>query len=61
MTLYHNADINDLEAICRDGLVSLDVSKNDKWEEGHRADNRTDIFFARRLLKIPSSTSAQLL
>lgn len=44
MTLYHNADINDLEAICRDGLVSLDVSKNDKWEEGHRADNRTDRF-----------------
>lgn len=45
MTLYHNADINDLEAICRDGLVSLDVSKNDKWEEGHRAANRTDVVY----------------
>jgi hypothetical protein len=45
MILYHNADINDLEAICRDGLVSLDVSKNDKWEEGHRAANRTDVVY----------------
>lgn len=45
MTLYHNADIVDLESICRDGLVSLDVSKNDKWEEGHRADNRTDVVY----------------
>lgn len=45
MTLYHNADIVDLESICRDGLVSLDISKNDKWEEGHRADNRTDVVY----------------
>ena len=45
MILYHNADINDLEAICKDGLVSLDVSKNDKWEDGHRADNRTDVVY----------------
>ncbi len=45
MIFYHNADIADLESICKNGLVSLDVSKNDKWDDERRASNRTDVVY----------------
>ncbi len=45
MIFYHNADISDLESICKNGLVSLDVSETTKWDDERRASNRTDVVY----------------
>ena len=42
MKLYKNVDICDLESILNRGILSLDESGNDNWENGNRANNRTD-------------------
>ena len=42
MTFYKNVDISDLDSILEKGLLSLDESGNDNWEEGKRANNPTD-------------------
>ena len=42
MKLYKNVDIKDLESILKKGLISLDESGNDNWDEGKRANNPTD-------------------
>lgn len=42
MRLYKNVDLCDLEQILNQGVLSLDSCRNDNWENGHRANNRTD-------------------
>ena len=42
MRLFKNVDICDLESILSKGILSLDESGNDNWEEGKRAKNATD-------------------
>lgn len=42
MTLYKNVDICDLDSILENGILSLDESGNDNWDDGRRADNPTD-------------------
>lgn len=44
MKLYHNADIADINAILKNGLLPMDITGNDKWE-CRRADNRTDVVY----------------
>lgn len=45
MILYKNVDICDLESIAEKGVLSLDASGNDNWEDGHRAQNQTDVVY----------------
>lgn len=45
MKLYHNADISDLNKILTEGLLPIDMTGNDKWEDNHRAKNRTDVVY----------------
>lgn len=42
MTLYKNVDICDLESILTKGVLSLDESSNNNWDDGRRANNPTD-------------------
>ena len=42
MKLYKNVDICDLNSILTNGILSLDESGNDNWENGKRANNATD-------------------
>jgi len=42
MKLYKNVDICDLESILAKGILSIDASGNDNWEDGKRAKNATD-------------------
>lgn len=42
MTLYKNVDICDLESILSEGILSMDESGNNNWEDGKRANNPTD-------------------
>ena len=42
MRLFKNVDINDLENILVKGILSLDASGNDNWQDGKRANNATD-------------------
>lgn len=57
---YKNVDIYDLPAILKNGLLSLDESGNNNWQDGSRADNRTDVVYLFRpvskeaLQEIPS-------
>lgn len=45
MILYKNVDICDLDSILERGILSLDESGNGNWDEGKRADNRTDVVY----------------
>ncbi|MBP1549424.1 MAG: hypothetical protein J6A05_05410 [Oscillospiraceae bacterium] len=45
MKLYHNADIQDLANILKNGLLPLDVTNNNRWNSGKRAENRTDVVY----------------
>ena len=45
MILYKNVDLIDLISIMENGILSLDECKNNNWEEGKRADNRTDVVY----------------
>jgi len=57
---YKNVDIYDLPAILKNGLLSMDESGNNNWQDGSRADNRTDVVYLFRpvneeaLQEIPS-------
>ncbi|MGN0597765.1 MAG: hypothetical protein ACI4J1_10630 [Ruminiclostridium sp.] len=42
MTLFHNADINDLNSILASGLLPSSETGKDNWESGKRADNSKD-------------------
>lgn len=39
--MYKNVDLIDLISIMEKGILPLDECKNNNWEEGKRADNRT--------------------
>ena len=42
---YKNVDIADIENILEKGVLSMDESGNDNWDEGRRADNATDVVY----------------
>ena len=45
MILYKNVDIKDLESILHKGILSLNESGNNNWNEGKRANNSCDIVY----------------
>lgn len=45
MKLYHNCDIIDLEKILKEGLLPLNKTNNNKWENGKRAFNAKDCVY----------------
>lgn len=45
MILYKNVDIKDLESILTEGILSLNVSENNNWDEGKRADNSCNVVY----------------
>lgn len=45
MILYKNVDIKDLESILSKGILSLNESGNNNWDEGKRADNSCDVVY----------------
>ena len=45
MILYKNVDIKDLESILTKGILSLNVSGNNNWDDGKRADNSCDVVY----------------
>ena len=45
MILYKNVDLIDLISIMEKGILPLDECKNNNWEDGKRADNRTDVVY----------------
>ena len=45
MKLYHNCDIIDLEKILNEGLLPLNKTNNNKWENGKRALNSKDCVY----------------
>ena len=57
---YKNVDIYDLPSILENGLLSMDESGNNNWQDNNRVDNRTDVVYLFRpvnegtLLEIPS-------
>ena len=50
MILYKNVDIKDLESILSKGILSLNVSGNNNWDDGKRADNSCDVVYLFRPL-----------
>ena len=45
MRLYKNVDIKDLESILKKGILSMEESGNDNWEDGYRSDNAKDVVY----------------
>ena len=45
MLLYKNVDIKDLESILKNGILSLNESGNDNWDEDKRANNSCDVVY----------------
>lgn len=45
MRFYKNVDICDLDNILEKGILSLDKSGNDNWDNGKRANNPTDCVY----------------
>ena len=45
MILYKNVDLIDLISIMEKGILPLDECENNNWEDGKRADNRTDVVY----------------
>ena len=45
MILYKNVDIKDLKSILHKGILSLNESGNNNWNEGKRANNSCDIVY----------------
>ena len=39
---YKNVDIYDLPSILENGLLSMDESGNNNWQDNNRADNRSE-------------------
>lgn len=42
---YKNVDIKDLESILEHGLLSMDESGNNNWDDGRRANNPTNVVY----------------
>ena len=51
MKLYKNVDIKDLESILERGILSLNDSGNNNWDDGKRADNSKDVVYLFKPLK----------
>ena len=45
MMLYKNVDIKDLESILQKGILSLNKSGNNNWNEDKRANNSCDVVY----------------
>lgn len=45
MILYKNVDIKDLKSILEKGILSLNESGNDNWDEGKRTNNSCDVVY----------------
>ena len=45
MILYKNVDIKDLESILSKGILSLNKSGNNNWDENKRANNSCDVVY----------------
>lgn len=45
MILYKNVDICDLESILNKGILSLNKSGNDNWDDGRRGENSKDVVY----------------
>lgn len=45
MRLFKNVDIINLEKILNEGILSLEESGNDNWEDGYRVDNARDVVY----------------
>lgn len=45
MILYKNVDIKDLGSILSKGILSLNESGNNNWDDGKRADNSNDVVY----------------
>ena len=45
MKLYKNVDIEDVLKILEEGILPIDVTGNNNWEEFNRSDNATDIVY----------------
>lgn len=45
MKLYKNVDIKDLESILAKGILSLNKSGNDNWDEDKRVNNSRDVVY----------------
>ena len=45
MILYKNVDIVDLKSILEKGILSLNESGNNNWDEGKRANNSCDVVY----------------
>lgn len=45
MKLFKNVDVIDLKSILKNGILSLNESQNDNWEEGRREDNSCDLVY----------------
>ena len=45
MVLYKNVDIKDLESILSKGILSLNKSGNNNWDNGKRVDNSRDVVY----------------
>ena len=52
---YKNVDIKDLESILSKGILSLNVSGNNNWDEGKRADNSCNVVYLFKPLTEESS------
>ena len=55
MILYKNVDICDLEPILQLGVLSLDASGNNNWENNRRAKNATNVVYLFRPLGVQNS------
>lgn len=55
MKLYKNVDICDLESITQKGILSMDESGNNNWEEGKRSDNKTSVVYLFKPIKKQNS------
>lgn len=45
MKLYKNVDIKDIVKILEEGILPIDVTGNDNWEESRRSNNATDVVY----------------
>lgn len=45
MILYKNVDVKDLESILSKGILSLNKSGNNNWDENKRANNSCDVVY----------------
>lgn len=45
MKLFHNADINDLNSIVKEGLLPMNITHNNNWSSCKRSDNSRDVVY----------------